>query len=157
MRPKLPELSLIELSELVLLVDPEAIFAQLASGGCVVRCPEVGWQSLAGGRESAQCTIQPIRVSGVVSELVIEITRMSNEPHRAWVNGFDLRPGSREKAAWVRRIREIFSQGFEPPSRDEDGVEIYERGAIEQSILFPGSSTEPAHVLMHRRGLIPTG
>ena len=154
MSAKLPELSLIELSELTLLVDSDATLAQLKARGCDVRYSKAVWQPLSGGREYAQCMTKPIRINGIESTLVIEISRMSHEPNRVWVDGFDLHPGSQEDAAWVNRIRKMLSQGFDPPSHGKDGVEIYERGSIEQSILFPGSPTEPAHVLMHRRSLI---
>ena len=153
MRAKLPEISLIELSELTLLIDFEATLAQLVTRGCDVRYSKAVWQPLSGGRECAQCMTKPVRINGIDSTLVIELSRMSYEPNRAWVDGFDLRPVNQEKTIWVNRIREMISQGFDPPSHGKDGVEIYERGSMEQSILFPGSPTEPAHVLMHRRSL----
>jgi hypothetical protein len=90
-------------------------------------------------------------IEGVKSTMTVEISRMREDHSQSWVDGFDIRPDNLDNAKWTEEIRKVLSLSFEPPFVGKDGVEIYQRGSIEQSILFPGSASGSAHLSMHRR------
>jgi hypothetical protein len=150
----IPELGLVELSELVLLGEAQAVSAQLAVAGCHLDWARVEWHPLAGGREYARSKGVAVKVDGIASILVGEVTRGPGQPDEAWVTALELHPVSDDNSLWIEEMRSVLQRDFPSQRQGSGGIEIYDRGSIERSMLFPGSESETARVYMHRRAVI---
>ena len=147
-----PDLSLTDLSETILLIDAEVTLKRLASYGCKVECPERGWRQLSGGREYVRCVSGPVRISGLPSNLSVEISRARDDPSHGWAGSIELSPADAGDSTWVEGIRKLLLQTFQRVSSGaEGGAEIYERGSLEQGTLFPGPTPQFARLFLHRR------
>ncbi len=146
-------MTLAELSELALTGDPDLVFRRLAERGCPLEPPAGPWKPLAGGLEYNQYLAGPLRVDGIPSALTVEVTRPGHSPEQAWAGSFDLRPVGAD-ADWIERIRRALQRDFQRVTSSRSDVEIYDRGSVEQSILFHDSPDGPARLLIHSRGQI---
>lgn len=149
-KPAPAPLSLVKLSELLFIQNPEMTFAELAELGCPVTPPSERWRPLSGGREYNYHVSGPVSVDGVMSLLIVEVTRSSDRQEHDWINGFELRSPAAGDGDWIAEMRAVLARNFEFKPTTEARVETYTRGGS-ACLLIAGSTTEPARLLLQTR------
>ena len=143
-------LSLVALSEYAIADTPQLVLTLLGKHGYVAVPSHEAWRQLSGGLEYNHYLVDPITVDAIVSRLIIEITRAEARHENFWFNGLELQPSAASQNDWLDQMRVVLARDFETETANESGVAKFSRGATE-CLLLPGSTTQPARLLLHRR------